>query len=167
MTVIEWSAAIAAAAFVLLVAGVLIGLRAAMAKLAGMQASAEAMQREVQRLAKDYGRLVQPAEQTIRTAQNQLQAASGLFNAASQIGGAMEQSASAVRRVSSVLSDQAAQHVERAAEKRQIGEAFEWMELGMAAWQLWQSRRKKAADGGDPPEWVRMDKGHHKVERSE
>ncbi|QAY66443.1 hypothetical protein [Paenibacillus protaetiae] len=166
MTVMEWSAVIAAAAFVGLAAGLLIALRMLAVKMQAMLVLAGEAKQEVQQLAQQYARLVPPAEQALKSANRQLQSASRLFEAADQIGGAIEQSTRAVHRVSSVLSHQAAQHVERAAEKKQIGEAFEWMEIGMAAWQLWQSRRKTAEKNAGS-EWQRTDEGHHKVERSE
>lgn len=166
MSAMEWIAAVAAAAFVALVAGTLLALRAALAKAAALQASAESMRQEIERLARDYRRLASPAEQTIRSVQKQLQAADRLFEAASQIGGAIEHSTSAVHRVSSILSSQATEHVERAAAKRHIGEAYEWMELGLTAWQLWQSRRKNA-ENDVSSEWKHTDQGHHKSERSE
>ncbi|MFD1953474.1 hypothetical protein ACFSL6_04615 [Paenibacillus thailandensis] len=171
MSAIEWIAAAAAAAFVALAAGTLIALRRMTARAAALQASAESMQREIEQLAQEYKRLVPPAEQairtaeqTVRTAQKQLQSMNRLFESASHIGGAIEKSASAVHRVSSVLSSQAAEHIERAAANRRIGEAYEWMELGLTAWQLWQSRRKESPASS---EWGHMDKGHHKSERSE
>lgn len=164
MSVMEWIAAIAAAAFIALVIGALVGLRAAAAKAAALQSAMENMQREVQQLAQEYARLVKPAEQTILLAQKQLQSANGLFEAAAQMGGAIEHSVSAVHRVSSILSSEAKQHAERAAANKHIGEAYEWMELGMTAWQLWQTRRKNAEKSS---EWRNPDKGHHKSERSE
>ncbi|GGG55393.1 DUF948 domain-containing protein [Paenibacillus radicis (ex Gao et al. 2016)] len=143
MDVMEWSAAIAAAAFVVLAAGMLLGIKAALDRLKAVQASAETMMAHMQVTAARLTALADPAEQTILTAQQQLQSVNRLFEAAGQIGESIEHTTTAVNRVSSVLSQSAITHAERAAEQRQIGEAFEWAELGMAAWQLWQTNRKR------------------------
>ncbi|MFX3633833.1 MAG: DUF948 domain-containing protein [Candidatus Pristimantibacillus sp.] len=162
MTVLEWSAVVTAAAFVVLVAGLLIGVSIALRRISAVQSSAASMQQEVHTVANQVSTLVEPTEQTIRALHRQLQSASRLFEAAGQIGGTIEHTTSAVNRVSSVLSQSAVRHAERAAEQRQIGEAFEWAELGMAAWQLWQTNRKRH----DGSEAVQQDEGHHKNEGS-
>ncbi|WP_139992419.1 DUF948 domain-containing protein [Paenibacillus paridis] len=143
--VITWSAAIAAGAFVILVGGILFILRAALRKLGQMQAMAEAMQSDLHKLTAEIGGLVQPTEETIREAHRQLQAASKLFEAVGQVGGAIAHTTSAAERITSVLSESAEEHAKRHETKRQVGEALEWAELGMAAWQLWQTSRKSAA----------------------
>lgn len=139
-----WSAAIAAGAFVILVAGLLVGMRILLGRLAKVQQSAEAMQRDVSRLTAELSCLVSPTEETIRTAQRQLSAVNRLFEAAGEVGGAIKHTTSAVESVSAVLAESAARHAERAETKRQAGEVFEWAELGIAAWQLWQSKRSSA-----------------------
>lgn len=173
--VMTWSAAIAAAAFVVLVAGILLAMRSALGRLKQMQASAEAMQYDLQKLASELSGLVKPAEETIRAAHRQLQSANRLFEAAGQVGGAIAHTTSAVERVTSVLSESAALHAKRSATKRQVGEAFEWAELGMAAWQLWQTNRKAASPAEDEhvtvsesdSESMSRDEGHTKNERSD
>ncbi|MBD2867524.1 DUF948 domain-containing protein [Paenibacillus arenilitoris] len=175
MEVIAWSAAVAAGAFVLLAIGMLIALRSALGRLARAQASAEAMQRDVHKLAQELSGLAAPAEATIREAHKHLQSAGRLFEAAGQVGAAIAHTTSAVERVSSVLSESAERHANRAATKRQVEEALEWAELGMAAWQLWQTSRKAAAPAGtvhDPkperkPESSGRDEGHAKNEGSD
>lgn len=162
MTVLEWSAVVITTAFVVLVAGLLIGMRTALLRVAAVQSSAAAMQQDVHSVTDQLSTLVEPAEQTIRSAHRQLQSVSRLFEAAGQIGGTIEHTTTAVNRVSSVLAQSAVRHAERAAEQRQIGEAFEWAELGMAAWQLWQTNRKRHGSS----ESVQQDEGHHKNEGS-
>ncbi|CAM4060915.1 DUF948 domain-containing protein [Paenibacillus alkaliterrae] len=172
--VISWSAAIAAGAFVILAIGILIALRSALGRLAQMQASAAGMQQDLQKVTTELGGLVHEAEETIRAAHRQLQSASRLFEAAGQIGGAIAHTTSAVEHVTSVLSEAAELHAKRPATKRQTGEVLEWAELGMAAWQLWQTSRKAAAPAGDAHEPVSgsdsesrsRDEGHAKNEGS-
>ncbi|MFF2090439.1 DUF948 domain-containing protein [Paenibacillus sp. NPDC058174] len=148
MDVMEWSAAIAAAAFVILAGGLLLGIKAALDRLKAVQASAETMMAQMQVTAARLTALADPAEKTILTAQQQLQSVNRLFEAAGQIGESIEHTTSAVNRVSTALSQSAIRHAERAAEQRQLGEAFEWAELGMAAWQLWQTNRKRHNETG-------------------
>ncbi|MOA11103.1 hypothetical protein D3C78_1310240 [compost metagenome] len=148
MVVIFWSAAITAGAFVILTAGILYALRSALGKLAQLQASAAAAQDDLHKLTTELSGLVKPAEDTIRAAHRQLQSAESLFTAAGQIGGAIAHTTSAIEQVTSVLSDAAEKHAKRASTKRQAGEAMEWAELGMTAWQLWQSSRREAARTG-------------------
>ncbi|OMF21331.1 hypothetical protein BK133_28545 [Paenibacillus sp. FSL H8-0548] len=140
--VMIWSAAIAAGAFVILVAGILLVLRSALFKLARVQVMAETMQEDLHKLSLELGGLIKPAEETIIAAHRQLQAASKLFEAAGQVGGAIAHTTSAAERISSLLSESAEQHAKRPETKRQVGEALEWAELGMTAWQLWQTSRK-------------------------
>lgn len=147
--VMTWSAAIAAGAFVVLVTGILLVLRAALNRLGQVQAAAEAMQKDLHKLSLELSGLVQPAEDTIMAAHRQLESASKLFEAAGQIGGAIAHTTSAVERVTSVLSESAEHHAKRYETKRQVGDALEWAELGMAAWQLWQTSRKTAAPSED------------------
>ncbi|MGO4374385.1 DUF948 domain-containing protein [Paenibacillus sp. 2TAB19] len=177
--IVTWSAAVAAGAFVILVAGLLVGMRILLGRLAQVQQSAEAMQREVARLGEELRGLVPPAEETIRTANRQLTNVNRLFEAAGEVGGAIKHTTSAVQSVTAVLADSAARHAERAATKRQVGEAFEWAELGIAAWQLWQSKRSTAASASADEaghhahvtaafsESTGRDEGHAKNERSE
>lgn len=143
--VITWSAAIAAGAFVVLVVGILLSLRSALNRLGQMQAAANSMQQDLHKLSLELEGLVQPAGETIRTMHRQLQAASKLFEAAGQVGGTIAHTTSAAERITSILSESAEHHSKRYETKRQVGEALEWAELGMTAWQLWQTSRKAAA----------------------
>lgn len=147
--VLTWSAAIAAGAFVILVAGILLALRSAIVKLSHVQASADVMQRDLQKLASEISGLIQPTEEAVRAAHCQLEALSKLFQAAGQVGGAIAHTTSAVEQVTSVLSESAELHAKRHETKRQVGEALEWAELGMAAWQLWQTNRKATTSAED------------------
>jgi uncharacterized protein YoxC len=147
--VMTWSAAIAAGAFVVLVAGILLVLRSALNRLGQVQAAADKVQQDLHKLSLELSGLVQPAEETIKAAHRQLESASKLFEAAGQVGGAIAHTTSAVERVTSVLSESAEQHAKRYETKRQVGDALEWAELGMAAWQLWQTSRKAAAPSAD------------------
>lgn len=148
--VVTWSVAIAAAAFVILVVGMLIAIRTALSRLGRMQASAEEIQQDMHKLALELNGLVQPAEETIRTVHRQLQSANRLFEAVEQIGDVITHTTSAAVNITSVLSESAAHHAKRTATKRQASDTLEWAELGMAAWQLWQSSRKQAEpDGGE------------------
>lgn len=145
----QWSAAIAAAAFVILAGGILVAIRIMLIRLAELQRAAEAMQQDIGRLSTQAGRLMEPAEETIRTARSQLESTQRLFQAAGDIGGAIANTTSAIERASAVLSGAADRHAKRAETKQKADEAFEWAELGMAAWQLWQSGRKRASSSQD------------------
>jgi len=138
----EWSAAVAAAAFVALVAGLLIGLRIMLRRLGQAQASVEAMQADLHRLSTEIGAVLQPVEQTAKGVQQSLEAAGGLVQAVRQVSGTVERTSSAVERVATTLSASAVKHAERIAAGRQLDEAAQWAQLGLTAWHLWQSRGK-------------------------
>lgn len=138
----EWSAAVAAAAFVALVAGLLIGLRIMLRRLGQAQASIVAMQADMHRLSTEIGAVLQPVEQTARGVQQSLEAAGGLVQAVRQVSGTVERTSSAVERVATTLSASAVKHAERIAAGRQLDEAAQWAQLGLTAWHLWQSRGK-------------------------
>lgn len=147
--VMMWSTAVVAGAFVILVGGILIALRSALSRVKQVQAEAEVMRQDLSKLSAEIGGLVQPTEEAIRAVHRQLQAMSKLFEAAGQVGGAIAHTTSTVERVTSILSESAEQHAKRHETKRQVGEALEWAELGMAAWQLWQTSRKAATTAED------------------
>lgn len=163
MTAIEWSALTAACAFIVLVSGLLLGMRAALARISAMQAAAEALQQDMRAVTASLKGLAAEAEQTIHTAHEQLQSANRLFDAARQIGDSIEFTTSAVKRVTGVLAQSAEHHAERAATKRHTLEAFEWAEVGMAAWQLWQTNRKRHNEADQ----AQKGEGYHKNEGSE
>ena len=137
----EWSAALAAIAFSVLVAGVLIALRALLAKLARIQATADRLQEDVHRISGEVSSLLEPAKQSMRLVQKRLDATEGLFSAVKQAGGAIEHTVSSVERAASVLSQSAVQHAERIAQKKQGEAIVQWTELGLTAWQLWNSSK--------------------------
>jgi Uncharacterized protein containing a divergent version of the methyl-accepting chemotaxis-like domain len=143
MTVMEWSALIAAIAFVILVAGLLIGVRTALVRLAKLQLSAEEMQADIRQASGKMGALADSAGQTVQTAHHQLQQANRLFEAVGQIGDTIGHTTTAIHQVSSVISQSAVKHAEKAAAERQASSMLEWMELGMAFWQQWQTNRKR------------------------
>lgn len=147
--VAAWSAAVAAGAFVVLVIAVIIAIRSALIRLGRMQNLAEAIQQDLHKLSLEMSGILQPAEETVRTVNHQLQSVSWLFKAARQVGDTLEQTTSAIENAAAVLSQAARRHAERASEERQVDEAMQWAELGMTAWQLWQSRRGSAAGAGE------------------
>lgn len=143
MTIMEWSALIAAVTFVCLAAGLLIGVRTALVRLAKLQLSAEAMQADLKQASVKMGAFADSAQQTVQTAHHQLQQANRLFEAAGQIGDTIGHTTTAIHRVSSVISLSAVKHAESAAAERQASSMLEWIELGMAFWQQWQTNRKR------------------------
>ncbi|MCM3627134.1 DUF948 domain-containing protein [Paenibacillus glycanilyticus] len=143
MTVMEWSALIAAITFVILAAGLLIGVRTALVRLAKLQLSAEAMQADLKQTSGKMGAFADSAQQTVQTAHHQLQQANRLFEAVGEIGDTIGHTTTAIHRVSSVISQSAVKHAESAAAERQASSMLEWMELGMAFWQQWQTNRKR------------------------
>lgn len=142
----EWSAALAAAAFIVLTVGLLIGLRIFILRLKQAQASIEAVQADIHKLSTEVASVMQPLENTVRSVQRGLDAAEGLVLAVGHISGTVERTTSAVERATSALSASAVKHAERLARSRQLDEAAQWAELGLTAWQLWQQRRSGKPD---------------------
>ncbi|WP_238190973.1 DUF948 domain-containing protein [Paenibacillus sp. L3-i20] len=138
----QWSAAVAAGAFVLLVTGGLLAIRSLLLRLAEVQKSAVAIQRDMHQLSAEIGAVLQTTHEAVRTVQRGLDSTDGLVQAVRQVGGTIEHTTSAVERVTSTLSGAAVKHAERIAQNRQVDEAVQWAELGLTAWQLWQTRRK-------------------------
>lgn len=143
---VEWSAVVAAAAFIMLAAGILIGLRVFILRLKRAQASIEAVQADIHKLSTDVASVLQPLEETIRSVQKGLDAAEGLVQAVRHVSGTVERTTSAVERATTALSASAVKHAERLARSKQLDEAAQWAELGLTAWQLWQSRRSGNPD---------------------
>ncbi|WP_240941099.1 DUF948 domain-containing protein [Paenibacillus sp. HB172176] len=141
----EWSATLAAVAFAVLVAGVLIALRALLAKLARIQATADRLQNDLHHISGEVSSLLQPAEQSIRIVQKRLDATEGLFSAVRQAGDSIEHTVSAVEKAASMLSTSAVKHAENIARKKQGEAIVQWTELGLTAWQLWNSSRSAKA----------------------
>lgn len=142
---LEWIAAVAAGAFVIWVAGTLLAIRVLLARIMNVQASAEAVQADVHRLSGELSSVLLPTEQAVRSVQQSVESVEGLFRAVSQVGGAIERSTLAVERVTGTLSRSAISHAERIAKQRELDTAVQWAELGLTAWQLWQSGRKPAS----------------------
>lgn len=137
----EWSAAVAAGAFVVLAAGLLIGLRVLLKRLEQAQVSVQAVQADLHKLTAEISAVMQPLEDSVRSVHRGLEAAEGLVQAVRQVGGTVERTTSAVERVTTALSSSAVKHAERISRGKQLDEAAQWAELGLTAWQLWQSRR--------------------------
>ncbi|MDQ6421825.1 hypothetical protein RB620_20565 [Paenibacillus sp. LHD-117] len=137
----EWIATAAAAAFVVWVAGTLLAARMLLARLARIQAAAESVRADVHRLSGELSQVLLPTEQTVRSVLQSVESAERLFQAAGQVGGTIESATSAVERVATTLSRSAISHAERIAHKREVDQAVQWAELGLTAWQLWQSGR--------------------------
>ncbi|MFD0586622.1 hypothetical protein ACFQZE_01305 [Paenibacillus sp. GCM10027627] len=137
----EWSAVVASVAFVVFVAGLLISARAVLVKLERAQAAAEAVQEDIRKLCEEIGAVMLPLEESAKTAQRAMKSAEGLILAAGEIGDAATIAASAARQITETWSEAAMKHSERIAAKRGVSEAAEWAEIGLTAWQLWQSRQ--------------------------
>ena len=141
-----WLEAAFVAAFIALVAGILIWLQAADRKLAKLVRTVEAMEGQVKLASAEVTALAAPAAQTIRTVQGQLAGAARLFEAAERLGDAAADVSSAVSRVSSAIAMTADRHLtgDGGKYRKQIEGALDWAEAGYAAWQFWQSKRNEA-----------------------
>ncbi|MEK3883589.1 DUF948 domain-containing protein [Paenibacillus sp. PL2-23] len=137
----EWSAAAAAVAFVVLTAGLLLGLRAMLKRLDQAQSSVQAVQADLQRLTSEISAVLRPLEESVRSVHRGMEAADGLVQAVRQVGSTVERTTAAVERVTASLSASAVKHAERLAGGKQLEEAAQWAELGLTAWQLWQTGR--------------------------
>ncbi|MFC4778642.1 hypothetical protein ACFO9Q_17750 [Paenibacillus sp. GCM10023252] len=160
-----WSAAVIAAAVVILVIGVLLGIRGAMNKLTTMQAGVDELGQELMGLAAEVRAVLVPASQTLQAASRQLGATGRLFDAAGQIGEAIEHTTSAVHHVTGAISKAAAKYSERSVAK--LEETMDWAELGIAAWQLWHARRQASGAVSRSSEWSSQGEGQSNSRRNE
>lgn len=139
-----WLEAVLAAGFMMLVAGILIWLRAADRKLARLLEAAQSMERSVQSTAVQICELVQPAAEAVRSVQRQVDHTARIIEAARRAGDAAIEVSDTLSRMTALLNETAARHVERAGGKyrHHIADAMDWAEVGLAAWRFWQSKRR-------------------------
>lgn len=153
-----WMQAVFAAAFVALVIGILLWLRAADRKLARLVHAAENVELRTQAAAAQVSDLVQTSTAVMQTVQSQLEGISKLMEATKRLGQSAEQVSGTVSRLSDALTQTANRHIAKAGGKykHQIADALDWTEVGYAAWQFWQSKRKESS----PPVCSEHDEGH-------
>ncbi|MWC28879.1 DUF948 domain-containing protein [Paenibacillus sp. MMS18-CY102] len=148
MITAAWCAVAATVVFIVLAIGLLIGLRAVVYRLALMQQSTEKLERDMRTLMLKLQGTTDRMDDTLGLVSAQLRAMSGLFQAASLMGESVENASAAMNAMTAALSNKARQQAERIENKRLKGldEALDWAEVGMTAWQLWQSVRDKVAN---------------------
>jgi|GEM_PF-602432 uncharacterized protein YoxC len=142
----EWSAAIAAAAFVVLTIALLVALRGFMKRLNRFEQAIRNIEAEAAPLLKELRGLAAEASQVTRRTDRQLERIDRLLDAARQWEGAVRRSASTVSRIADAVDRAAAAHVEQAiiSHQARIGETLGWAELGWSVWKWWQSKRDEA-----------------------
>ncbi|MFC5649220.1 DUF948 domain-containing protein [Paenibacillus solisilvae] len=153
-----WFQAVFAAAFVLLVAGILLWLRAADRKLARLVHTAENMERQAHAASAQVTDFVQTTTTVMQNIQGQLDGVSKLMEATKRIGQSAETVSCTVSRLSDAMAQTADRHIAKAGGKykHQIADALDWAEVGYAAWQFWQTKRKE----NSPPVCSEHDEGH-------
>jgi uncharacterized protein YoxC len=131
--------------FIILTIGLLIGLRIIVIRLRQMQQAAERLEQDMHALMRRLQGTTERAEITLDLVSSQLKAVSGVFQAASMLGESVENASAAVNAMTAAMANKARQQAERIESKRIKGldEALDWAEVGMTAWQLWQSVRDK------------------------
>jgi len=131
--------------FVILTIGLLIGLRVLIIRLRQIQQAGERLEQEMLLLMRKLQGTTERAEVALDLVSNQLKAVNGLFQAASVLGESVENASAAVNAMTAAMANKARQQAERIENKRMKGldEALDWAEVGMTAWQLWQSIRDK------------------------
>lgn len=140
-----WLEAIAVAAFVALVAGILLWLRAADRKLAKLLTAAEAMERHTAEAKEQVCELLDPMTATMRNVQKQMEGVSRLSDATRRIGESANQLSFTVSRLTTQLNETVERHAAKSGEKlrHQITDAMDWAEVSYAVWQFWQTKRKE------------------------
>lgn len=143
----EWSAAVAAAAFVVLTAAVIVALRSLLARINRFERSVRTIEEQSAAVMQELRELASEASGTVQKVSRQLDRADGLFEAAGRLGESMQQTAAAVTRVTTAIDRTAAAHVERSikANRERIGDALDWAEAGWTAWRWWQAKRESAS----------------------
>ncbi|MFD0713916.1 hypothetical protein [Paenibacillus sp. GCM10027626] len=145
MTMALWLEAGFLVAFIVLVAGVLLWLRAANNKLARLTAAAAVLEQRIQDAGDQLTAITVPAAEAVQTVRKQLDYAMPVFDAAKRCGRSADELAAAVSKISAAISNSAARYVEQGGGKygSQITEALEIAEAGFAAWHFWQTKRKE------------------------
>lgn len=153
----EWSAAVAAASFVVLTIALLAVLRGVMKRLSRFEQSIRNIEAEAVPLMREIRGLAAEASQVARRTGRQVERLDRLLDAARQWEGAVRRSASTVSRITEAVDRAAAAHVEQAIRtgRARIGETLDWAELGWSVWKWWQTKRADAAIPGGTPDEMR------------
>ncbi|REK59464.1 MAG: hypothetical protein C6W55_01290 [Thermobacillus sp.] len=144
----EWSAAAAAASFVVLTIALLAALRGLMKRLNRFEQTIRSIEAESVPLLREIRGLAAEAGQVMRRTGRQVERLDRLLDAAQQWEGAVRRSASTVSRITEAVDRAASAHVEQAivSGRARIGETLDWAELGWSVWKWWQTKRAAAAN---------------------
>jgi uncharacterized protein YoxC len=149
--VLEISAAVIAAAFVVLTVYAVITIRAAKLTLAHaakimvrLEKQADDIGREAKRLLQSTNRLTEDVEHKIKTVD-------GFFQSASQAGEAIHEAASSVKQISSSVSRSVTANVEQAVHRNQerMTALLEWATLTLSLVESFKSMRKQTLNKGE------------------
>ncbi|WP_219838029.1 DUF948 domain-containing protein [Paenibacillus sp. R14(2021)] len=139
-----WFEGAAAAAFVVLVIGILGWLRAMDRRMGKLMQLAESLERRAETAAAQVSDLLDPATETVRTVQKQLESFAKWTEATQRIGESANQLSFAVNRVAGELTDTVDRYSKTSGDKVKHGitDALGWAEVGYAVWQFWKDKRK-------------------------
>jgi Uncharacterized protein containing a divergent version of the methyl-accepting chemotaxis-like domain len=153
----EWSAAVAAASFVVLTIALLAALRGFMKRLSRFEQSIRSIEAEAVPLLREIRGLAAEAAQIARRTGRQVERLDRLLDAAQQWEGAVRRSASTVSRITEAVDRAASAHVEQAIRtgRARIGETLDWAEFGWSVWKWWQTKRAAASHPDRTPDDMR------------
>ncbi|NBD25857.1 DUF948 domain-containing protein [Paenibacillus glycinis] len=142
-----WFEGAAAAAFVVLVVGVLMWLRSVDKRMEKLMQLAESLERRAEVAVAQVSDLLDPVTETARTVQKSVDGIAKLTEATKRIGESANQFSFTVNRISSELNDTVEQFASKSGDKakRGIADAMGWAEVGYAVWHFWKDKRKEEA----------------------
>ncbi|QHT62124.1 DUF948 domain-containing protein [Paenibacillus lycopersici] len=141
-----WFEGAAAAAFVILVAGVLLWLRSVDKRMGKLMQLAESLERRAEVAVAQVSDLLDPVTETVRTVQHSMDGVKKLTEATKRIGESANQLSFTVNRISNELNDTVDRYARTSGEKVKHGitDALGWAEVGYAVWHFWQNKRKES-----------------------
>lgn len=140
---VEISLLLIAAACIVFVIAAVITLRLFVLRLQALTQKTIALQRDLNELTVACSKLIQTADDTMKEIGDVASTVNQVVGAAKGMGQSIEQTAGVMKQISGVLSQRAAQYVERDRNRGQMEDMMQWTELAMSAWQLWQTGRQK------------------------
>jgi uncharacterized protein YoxC len=140
--ILEISAAVAAAAFAILVVYLVTLIQSAKKSLADTNDTLLSIRKEIEAVSKQSVSLMATSEQLIREADEKLHSLDPIARSVKHTGEALEQVTDSVRQVSAAVS-RSATGLGRSVEKNQgrLTEIMEYASIGLQLWQKFQSHK--------------------------
>lgn len=142
--ILEITAAVATAGFVVLVCFLIGLIRDVRAALPPMRKSLESIEQDVSELSREALELARQGKGIAGDVQQKLQSADSLFRAAGNIGASVQGVVGSIRQVSATVTETVRQSQDAAGRNTsRIREILQWTAAGLHFLEQWQTNRKQ------------------------